>query len=83
VRRACTAPLTSHLWARANDDLVASELDALRKTYGSRTLRVCYDSCSVEYGSEADLICRIRTIESEMAAAEGGTTIRTKASVPV
>jgi hypothetical protein len=47
------------------------ELDALRKAYGCGTLRVSYDGRSVEYGSEADLIRRIRTIESEMAAAEG------------
>ncbi len=48
-----------------------AELDALRKAYSSATLRVSYDGRSVEYGSEADLIRRIRTIESEMAAANG------------
>jgi hypothetical protein len=32
---------------------------------------VSYDGRSVEYGSEADLLRRIRTIESEMASAEG------------
>ena len=48
-----------------------AELDALRKAYASGTLRVSYDGRSVEYGSEADLLRRIRTIESEMAAAEG------------
>ncbi len=47
-----------------------AELDALRRAY-SGTLRVSYDGRSVEYGSEADLIRRIRTIESEMAAADG------------
>ena len=46
-----------------------AELDALRKAYASGTLRV--SGRSVEYGSEADLIRRIRTIESEMAMAEG------------
>ena len=30
----------------------------------------------MEYGSEADLIRRVRIIESKMAAAEGGPTIR-------
>lgn len=48
-----------------------SELDALRKAYASGTLRVSYDGRSVEYGSEADLLRRIRTIEGEMAAADG------------
>ena len=48
-----------------------AEVDALRKAYASGTLRVSYDGRSVEYGSEADLIRRIRTIESEMAVAEG------------
>jgi hypothetical protein len=48
-----------------------AELDALRKAYASGTLRVSYDGRSVEYGSEADLLRRIRTIESEMAAADG------------
>ena len=47
------------------------ELDALRKAYASGTLRVSYDGRSVEYGSAADLLQRIRTIEAEMAAAEG------------
>jgi hypothetical protein len=48
-----------------------AELDALRKAYASGTLRVSYEGRSVEYGSAADLLQRIRTIESEMAAAEG------------
>ena len=48
-----------------------AELAALRKAYASGTLRVSYEGRSVEYGSEADLIRRIRTIESEMAMAEG------------
>jgi hypothetical protein len=46
-------------------------LAALRKAYASGTLRVSYEGRSVEYGSEADLIRRIRTIEGEMATAEG------------
>ena len=48
-----------------------AELDALRKAYASGTLRVTYDGRSVEYGAAADLLQRIRTIESEMAVAEG------------
>ena len=47
-----------------------AELEALRKAYGSGTLRVSYDGRSAEYGTEADLMRRIRTIESEIAAAE-------------
>ena len=37
----------------------------------SGTLRVSYEGKTVEYGSEADLIRRIRTIESEMAVLGG------------
>ena len=48
-----------------------AELDALKRAYASGTLRVAYDGKTVEYGSEADLIRRIRTIESEMATAAG------------
>ena len=48
-----------------------AELDALKRAYASGTLRVTYDGKTVEYGSEADLIRRIRTIESEMAAVAG------------
>jgi hypothetical protein len=46
-----------------------AELDALRRAYASGTLRVAYDGKTVEYGSAADLLSRIRTIEREMAAA--------------
>ena len=46
-----------------------SELDALKGAYASGTLRVSYDGKTVEYGSEADLIRRIRTIEREIAVA--------------
>ena len=48
-----------------------AELAALRKAYASGTLRVSYEGRSVEYGSEADLLRRIRTIESEIAMAAG------------
>ena len=48
-----------------------AELDALRRAYASGTLRVSYDGRSVEYGSAADLLRRIRTIEAEMASAAG------------
>ena len=48
-----------------------SELDALKAAYASGTLRVSYDGRTVEYGSEADLIRRIRGIERGIAAAAG------------
>lgn len=48
-----------------------AELDALRRAYASGTLRVTYDGKTVEYGSAADLLARIRTIEGEMQAAAG------------
>lgn len=43
------------------------EVDALRRAYAAGTLRVSYDGRSVDYGSAADLLSRIRTIEREMA----------------
>jgi hypothetical protein len=48
-----------------------AELDALKRSYASGTLRVSYEGKTVEYGSEADLIRRIRTIEGEMAVLGG------------
>lgn len=48
-----------------------SELDALRRAYAAGTTRVAYDGKSVEYGSAADLLGRIRLIEGEMARAAG------------
>ena len=47
------------------------ELAALRRAYASGTTRVSYDGKSIEYGSAADLLVRIRLIEAEMAAASG------------
>ena len=46
-----------------------TELNALKRAYASGTLRVSYDGKTVEYGSAADLISRVRTIEREIAAA--------------
>ena len=42
------------------------ELDALKKAYAAGTLRVSFEGRSVEYGSAADLLSRIRIIEAEM-----------------
>jgi hypothetical protein len=48
-----------------------AELDALKKAYASGTLRVRFDDKSVEYGSEADLLRRIRVIEREINSSAG------------
>ena len=48
-----------------------AELAALRKAYASGTLRVSFEGRSVEYGSAADLLSRIRTIEAEMRGQSG------------
>ena len=48
-----------------------SELDALKRAYAAGTLRVTSDGRTVEYGNAADLLSRMRTIESEMAQAAG------------
>lgn len=48
-----------------------SELEALRRAYASGTLRVSFEGRSVEYGSAADLLSRIRTIEAEIASRSG------------
>jgi hypothetical protein len=37
---------------------------------------VSYDGKSVEYGSAADLLARIRTIEAEIATAAGRPKVR-------
>jgi hypothetical protein len=48
-----------------------AELEALRKAYAAGVLRVSYEGRSVEYGSAADLLSRIRRIEAEQARASG------------
>ena len=48
-----------------------AELDALRRAYATGTLRVTFEGRTVEYGSAADLLARIRLIEQEMAKASG------------
>lgn len=53
-------------------DFTDAELSALRRAYATGTLRVTYDGKTVEYGSGADLLARIRVIESEMATATTG-----------
>ena len=53
-----------------------TELAELRLAYANGTLRVSYDGKSVEYGSAADLLARIRTIEAEIASAAGRPKVR-------
>ena len=47
------------------------ELDALKRAYAKGTLRVTSDGRTVEYGNAADLLSRVRIIESEMAQITG------------
>lgn len=50
-----------------------ADLDALRAAYSSGTLKVRFaDGREVTYPSGADLLARIRTVESEIAAAASG-----------
>ena len=49
-----------------------AELDALRRAYASGTLRVSYEGKTVEYGSAADLLSRIRTIERALIGNSAG-----------
>ncbi|MBF0342387.1 MAG: hypothetical protein HQL95_15690 [Magnetococcales bacterium] len=50
-----------------------AELDALKQAYASGALRISHEGKTVEYGSEADLLRRIRMIEGELAASSGTT----------
>lgn len=50
-----------------------AELDALKEAYASGALRITHEGKTVEYGSEADLLRRIRVIEGEMSTATGTT----------
>jgi hypothetical protein len=50
-------------------DWTEAELAALRRAYASGTLRVSYDGKTVEYGSAADLLARIRTLEQALGSA--------------
>lgn len=44
------------------------ELDALKTAFASGTLEVTFEGKRVKYGDAADLLTRIRAIESEIAA---------------
>ena len=45
-----------------------AELDALKSAFASGTLEVTFEGKRVKYGDAADLLMRIRAIESEIAA---------------
>ena len=45
-----------------------AELDALKSAFASGTLEVTFEGKRVKYGDAADLLTRIRAIESEIAA---------------
>lgn len=48
-----------------------TELDALKEAYAAGALRISHEGKTVEYGSESDLLRRIRTIENELAVSSG------------
>ena len=48
-----------------------TELDVLKAAYATGALRISHEGKTVEYGSESDLLRRIRMIENELAAASG------------
>ena len=48
-----------------------TELASLKRAYAAGTLRVTTDGRTVEYGNAADLLSRIRTIETERAQGAG------------
>ena len=59
-----------------------TELAELRRAYASGTLRVSYDGKSIEYGTAADLLARIRTIEAEIAGRGRSSASPAAASPP-
>ncbi|MBF0215153.1 MAG: hypothetical protein HQM00_16595 [Magnetococcales bacterium] len=48
-----------------------TELDELKQAYASGALRVTHEGKTVEYGSEADLLRRIRLVEGELRVSSG------------
>ena len=51
-----------------------TELDELKQAYASGALRVVHEGKTVEYGSEADLLRRIRMIENDLKSVSGQNT---------
>lgn len=50
-----------------------TELDTLKAAYATGALRISHEGKTVEYGTESDLLRRIRTIERELATSFGIT----------
>jgi len=50
------------------------ELAALKSAYASGTLRVSYEGKTLIYGSESDLMRRIRVIERDLSAQDKAKT---------
>lgn len=50
------------------------ELNELKQAYASGALRVVHEGKTVEYGSEADLLRRIRMVENDLKSASGQNT---------
>ncbi|MBF0401390.1 MAG: hypothetical protein HQL80_06595 [Magnetococcales bacterium] len=48
-----------------------AELDALKEAYAAGALRVTHEGKTVEYGSESDLLRRIRVVEKDLAQSSG------------
>ncbi|HAT48869.1 MAG: hypothetical protein HQL07_03925 [Nitrospirae bacterium] len=48
-----------------------TELDELKQAYASGALRVVHEGKTVEYGSEADLLRRIRMVENDLRTTTG------------
>ena len=48
-----------------------AELDALKEAYAAGALRITHEGKMVEFGSESDLLRRIRMIENDLATAAG------------
>ncbi|MBF0342017.1 MAG: hypothetical protein HQL95_13800 [Magnetococcales bacterium] len=48
-----------------------TELDELKQAYASGALRVTHADKTVEYGSEIDLLRRIRMVEGELRSSTG------------
>ena len=50
-----------------------AELDALRQAYASGALSIVHEGKRIDYGSEADLMRRIRVIEQAIVGSSGTT----------
>lgn len=51
-----------------------THLDELKNAYAQGATRVVHDGKAVEYGSEADMLRRIRLVESELEKTNGNSS---------